>query len=155
VRTLSNNLLFELYSQESTDPLLMLVSLYHSSFGYIYLVHNIENVVSQGHTFNSFPMRITLPADDGEKTREATIEFDNTDLSLIDELRSVRGPIECRIQMVLASHPDIVEIELGELKLRDITYNKNVVSARLSMDDFLNSAVSDERYTPNSYPGLY
>lgn len=152
---LSPALLAQLYAQESDVPFLMLVTLTHSSFPPIRLVNNSENIVSNGETFTAFPMRIRLPMDDGESTREVSIEFDNVSLTLIDELRTVTTPIDVKVDMILSSNPDDIQISLDELKMRNVTYNKQIVSARLYLDSFLNVELTSERYSPKLYPGLF
>ena len=152
---LSPALLAQLYAQESDVPFLMLVTLTHPSFSTIRLVNNSEDIVSNGETFIAFPMRIRLPMDDGESTREVSIEFDNVSLALIDELRTVTSPIDVKVDMILSSNPDDIQISLDELKMRNVTYNKQIVSARLYLDSFLNVELTSERYSPKLYPGLF
>lgn len=153
--TLSPALLAQLYAQESDVPFLMLITLTHPSFPPIRLVNNSENIISNGETFSSFPMRIRLPVDDGETTREVSIEFDNVSRELIDELRTVTTPIDVKLEMVLASNPDYIQVTLDELKMRNVSYNKSTVNARLYLDSFLNVELTSEKYTPKSYPGLF
>ena len=155
MRELSNQLLTQLYKQESEDPFLMLLTLTHDDFAPIYLVNNTEPIVSRGKSFIPFPVKITLPADDGETQREVAIEFDNASAALIAALRSVITPIEVTIEMILASAPDRVEIEIGELKIKNITYNKTSIQGRLFMDDFLNTEMTSEKYSPTNFPGLF
>ena len=152
---LSNPLLAEMFGQSSSDPYLMLVTLTHSSFSNVYLVGNTVDVVSRGNTYIAFPMNIVLPSDDGEASREVTIDFDNVSLFLIAKLRSIVTPIICTIEMVLASDLDSVQTSIDDLKVRSITYTKQRVSAKLYMDSFLNVELTSEKYTPNSYPGLF
>lgn len=148
-------MLGEIFGQTSSDPFLMLITLSHTSFGSIYLVNNTENIISNGNTFIAFPCRVTLPPDTAEAKREARIEFDNASLELIEEIRTPTDPIDAKVQMVLASDPDTVEIELAELQIRDVLYNANKITARLILNDFLNTGLSSERYTPTLYPGIY
>jgi len=155
MRNLSNNLLSQLYFQESDDPFLMLVTLTHSSFGVLYFVNNMEQITSRGNVYLPFPMKMTLPTDDGESLREVTMEFDNVSLELIEEMRTVTDYIDVTIEMVLASAPDDVEIELGELKIKDVSYNQSEVRARLFMDDFLNTEMTGEKYTPSNFPDIF
>lgn len=156
MRTLSNPLLAQLYGANSNDPFLILLTLTHASFAStVYLVNNNEDVVSNGNTFIAFPMDITIPADDGRTEKNAQIVFDNVSLELIDEIRSVTSPIEVQIQMVLASDPDTVEIEISELKMGNVSYNASTITADLYLDDFLNTDLSNEKYTPTIYPGLF
>ena len=154
-RQLSNKLLAELYEQFSDDPLLLLVELSHSSFSTLYLVNNTVDITSRGNSYIAFPMKITMSPDDGQSARNARIVFDNVSLELIDEIRSVTTPIDVKIEAVLASDPDIVEIDIGELKLANISYNAQSISASLVYDDFLNTELTSESYTPTFYPGLF
>lgn len=154
-RQLSNKLLAEIYGQESSDPFLMLVTLSHLSFSSIYLVNNTVDIISNGNTFLAFPMKITLPQDNENASKDIRIEFDNVSRFLVDEIRAVTDPIDASIQMVLASDPDIVEVEIADLKISDISYNKSKISARLFLDDFLNTGLTSEKYEPSLYPGLF
>lgn len=100
-------------------------------------------------------MFIRLPVDDGETAREVAIEFDNVSLELIDELRAVTSPIEVEIKLILASDPDFIQLSFSDLKLRNITYTKQRISAKLYMDSFLNIELTSEKYGPSQYPGLF
>lgn len=153
--SLSPELLAQMFGQVSDDPFLMLVTITHADFAPIYLVNNTVDQVSRGNTYTAFPMQITLPGDDGESAREVTIEFDNVSLELIGEFRTVITPMEVKLEMVLASDLDTVQLSLEELKLRNITYNKTKISAKLYMDSFLNVELTSEKYTPTTYPGLF
>lgn len=155
MRDLSNELLNQLFKQESEDPFLMLVTLSHDDFDTIYLVNNTVNISSRGISYIAFPVKITLPSDDGETQREVSIEFDNASAALIAAIRSVTTLIDVKIEMVLASNPDKVEIELGELRIKNINYNKTSIRAHLFMDDFLNTEVTGEKYNPTNFPGLF
>ena len=152
---ISAQLLAQFYATSSNDPLLMLLTLSHPSFSTIRLVNNTEDVVSRGNTYTSFPMTIRTPSDDGESTREALIEFDNASLELIDELRTVTTPIDAKIEVILFSDPDAVQISYEELKIKSISYDQTKIAARLFMDDFLNIELTSEKYSPINYPGLF
>jgi Domain of unknown function (DUF1833) len=153
---LSPEMLAQLYTQESSDPFLTLITLEHSSFAApIRLVNNSEDVVSRGNTFTAFPVKIRLPVDDGESLRQVAIEFDNVSLFLINDIRTVTSPISAKLEMVLASMPDDVQIELGELVLGQLTYDKQKISATLTMDGFLNTELTSEKYSPSIFPGIF
>lgn len=154
--SLSPELLAQIFAQESNDPFLMLVTLTHASFSSpIRLVNNTVDVVSNGHTYTAFPMRIRLPTDDGETMRDVTIEFDNVSLDLITSIRSVTTEISAQIDMILASIPNQIQMGLYDLKIYNITYTKTRVSAKLVLDNFLNTELTSERYSPANFPGLF
>ena len=155
---LTPELLAQLYVQESDDPFLTLVTLSHSSFASpIRLVNNTETIVSRGNSFLPFPITVTLPVDDGESSRECSLVLDNVSLELIDEIRSVSSAdrIGVKLELVLASMPNDVQIALEELKIGNVSYNKSNITARLVMDDFLNTELTSEKYGPSNYRGLF
>ena len=154
-RQLSNELLLQLFAQESDDPFLMLVTLSHPSFDTVYLVNNSEDIVSRGNTYVAFPMEISMPVDDNETVRQMSIKFDNASLELIDEIRQVDSPIDVKVEAILASRPDVVEIDVGELKMRNATYVATSITASLSYDDFLNTGLTSEKYEPANFRGLF
>lgn len=152
---LTPELIAQLYAQESGDPFLMLVTLDHELFDTIRLVNNSVNITSRGDVFTAFPMKIRLPVDDGESAKEFQIDMDNVSLELIDSLRSVVTPIDVKIEMILASMPDEVQISLDELKMTGVQYNKKRITARIVVDNFLNIEMTSERYGPSNFPGLF
>ena len=144
-----------MYGQVSDDPFLMLLEVSHPSFDTVYLVNNTVDQTSRGNVYRAFPMQIKLPSDDGETTREVSIDFDNVSLELIAELRSVTTPMNVKIEMVLASNLDSVELSLEDLKMSSINYDEKKISARLYLDDFLNTELTSEKYEPSNFPGLF
>lgn len=153
---LSPQLVAQLFAQRSGDPFLALLTLTHPSFSQpIYLVNNTEDIVSNGNTFVAFPFKFILPSDDAESTRELSLEFDNVSLELLDEIRSVTTSISLKLEMVLASIPDEIQYEFSELKISNITYNKNRISAKVFLDVFLSSEIPSEKYLPSNFPGLF
>lgn len=151
---LSNELKAQIFAQQSEDPFLTLVTLTGPSFTFR-LVNNSKNIISNGQTFMAFPMKVRLPVDDGESARDFQIEFDNASLLLISSLRSVTSPINCQIDMILASMPDVIQMSVTDLLIRSIVYDKSRVSAKIVLDNFLAVAMTSERYTPIAYPGMF
>lgn len=152
---ISPELLAQLYYQNSDDPFLILVTLSHPSFTTIRLVNNSENVISNGNVFQAFPMKIRLPVDDGETNREAQIEFDNVSLEILSEIRTVSTFIDVKIELILASSPDDIQISFEELKIQSVNYDKQKISARLFLDNFLNTALPSERYGATNFQGIF
>lgn len=157
MRSLSNNALAQMFAQSSDDPFVTLFTLTHHTWVEpIYLVNNTEAIVSNGNTFDPFPVNIILPTDDGETVRSAKITLDNVSRELIDEIRTITDDsIGVKIEMVLVSAPDDIEIEVSEMRLTSVQYNEKQMTATLAMDDFLNLEITGEKYTPSLYPGLF
>lgn len=154
--TITPELYAQIFSQESDDPFLTLITLSHSSFPQdVTLVNNKTNVTSRGTVFEAFPMKIRLPVDDGETMGDIAIEFDNVSLELINEIRSVTDFIQVKMELILASIPDEVQMVQEDLKIINVTYNRQNIRATLMMDNFLNTAMTSEKYTPTTFPGLF
>lgn len=153
--SLTPELLAQLLYQESDDPFLTLLTISHPSFDTVRMVNNAEDITSRSQVYQAFPFKIKLPSDDGETLREVTIEFDNVSLEILNEIRTVTTYINVKIEMVLASIPDEVQISLEELKIQSVSYDKQKVQARLFLDNFLNTEMTSETYTPTNYPGLF
>lgn len=153
---LSPELLAQLYGQESGDPFLTLLTLDHPSLTEpVRLVNNTENFVSRGETYLALPFSLALPPDDGESSREISLEMDNISLDLIGIIRSITDVIDVKIEMVLASLPNEVQYEVEELKIRSISYDASKITATLYLDNFLQTELSSEKYTPITHPGLF
>jgi hypothetical protein len=154
---LSPELLAQIFAQESNDPFLVLVTLSHPDITTLRFVNNSEPIVSRGDTFLAFPMMIKLPTDDGETQREVAIEFDNVSLELIEPIRSIDSDekIAVKLEMVLASLPDAVQMSLEELFIKSVQYNKQRVSASIGLDDFMNTQLTSEQYNPSNFPGIF
>lgn len=154
--SLSPELLAQIFAQESDDPFLTLITLTHDTFAQdIRLVNNSRDIVSRGDTYRAFPVKIRLPVDDGETARNFTMEFDNASLELIEEVRSVTTQIKVKLEMILASLPDVVQMEQPELSIVSLSYNARSIRANVVLDNFLSTEVTSEKYGPGNFPGLF
>lgn len=155
MNNLSPQLLSQIFAQESDDPFLTLVTLTHPSFTTIRLVNNTVDIESRGDTYMAFPMSVRFPVDDGETARDFTIQFDNVSLELIEEIRSVTDPISVKIELILASLPDDVQMEQDDLKIHQISYNATSIEAKIILDSFLTTQMTSETYGPTNFPGIF
>lgn len=154
--TLSPQLLDQIFAQNSDDPFLSLVTLTHDTFASpIRLVNNTKNITSRGNVYQAFPMKVRLPVDDGESARDFTIEFDNASLELIEEIRTVTSQIGIKLEMILASLPNVVQMEQADLKIVSLNYTATKITARVVLDSFLNVELTSEKYNPSNFPGIF
>jgi hypothetical protein len=151
---ISNELKAQVFAQESTDPFLTLVTISNPSFTFR-LVNNSRDITSNGNVFSSFPMKIRTPVDDGETSKDFSIDFDNVSLDLIESLRSVVGDINVKIELILASMPNVIQVSHDDLLIRSISYNAKSISAKIVLDSFLAIQMTSERYTPSNFPGMF
>ena len=138
------------------EAFIALVTITHAATGEVFRVcMNTEPVVSRGETFAAYAFRFQLPAESGEEVGQVEFEIDNTDLLLIDMLRRITSPAEFLIEIVLASAPDVVELAVADLVLREVTWDAVAVRGKLLLDDVLNQRFPKDVFDPIQYPGLY
>ena len=92
-----------------------------------------------GNSLIAFPFEIILAADDGSQLPEVQLTIDNIDRTMVAAMRTLSEPPNISVQVVLASQPDIVEIEINNMVLREVTYDAYKISGTLYADDILNS----------------
>ena len=142
-------------AQGGRGPFVCLLTLKHKSFANIYLVNNTENITSRGQVFTAAAIRIVLPPDDGKREPICTIDIDNVTRDLIDEFRSITDPITVIMEMIFTEYPDDVEYALKDLSIVGITYDRQVISAKLMYNDFLNQAFPSWTYNPTEFAGIF
>jgi hypothetical protein len=153
---LSQKLVQAVMQPNTGEVFLLLVTFNHSSFPQpIYLVNNLETITSRGKEFMPFPIDLVLPPDDGDTLPSVQITCQNASLELIDEVRSVQGPMSVTIEMVLASSPDFVEASINDLRVASAQYDKNTIQLTATVDDLLNTSFPKEKYQPGNFPGLF
>lgn len=144
----------QIFAQESADPFLLLLTITTPTQTYR-LVNNSNDIVSNGFTFTAFPMKVTLPVDDGQSAREFSIDFDNASLLLVTGMRSTTDPIPVQVDMILASMPDALQISLTDLKIVATTYDGKKIASKIVLDNFLSVAMTSEVYSPSLFPGIF
>jgi len=58
---------------------------------------------------------------------------------MVDMLRRVVTPVQVQIQLVLASQPSQIELQIDDLFLREATWNISSISGKLMIEDMLNA----------------
>ena len=88
----------------------------------IYFVDNTVEVISNGKTYQPYPFRITLPEDKVGVLPSVDLTIDNVDQTLIEAIRGFSNPPIVTLKIILASNPDNIEIQLDNLKLRNVKF---------------------------------
>lgn len=153
-RNLSENAVKEINALETGEAFLFLLTITHDS-GVIRVVNNNEDVISNGQIFTAYAFEVTLASQDSDSPPLATISFDNVDRMLVDVIRSAAAAPMCNLDLVLSSAPNIIEMSVPDLALRDITYGADKISGTLYVGDILNQRYPADTMTPSSYGGLF
>lgn len=156
-RNLSPRAVSQALALEGTDIWLVLLEITHPSLATPFrAVRNTQDVVSQGKTFYAYPFDITLGDDDAERLPEVKLTIDNVALDLVEMIRTIADPPKVTIWIVLSSQPDVVEIQISNLVLREVDYDSYSINGTLYADDILSTRYPADLITPASgYFGLF
>jgi len=130
----------------STDPTQRLST---STTGPVY------GTASRGNGYTFVPVAVSLPEESDDSGPLASLEIDNTDLALISAIRSISNAATVKIELVLASDPDTVEIEFPDMTLTDCTYDQTRVSFSLGIDALQSEPYPGTSFLPSNFPGLF
>lgn len=155
MRTLSAPALESAHAQETGEAWIVLMTVEHDDLmDDIRVCNNNENVLSNGKTFIALPFEIELPGADPEAPPRARVRIDNIDRLIVDTLRAIASPPTVRLQVVLASQPDVIEADFDGLVLRNAEFDAGTVSGDLEFEYILAEPVAVSM-TPAVLPALF
>jgi hypothetical protein len=115
----------------------------------------VYGVVSRSNNYIFLPLRITLPTEEQEAAPRAQIAISDVTRYLTPVIRSITVAPSVKLELVLASDPDTVEVEWPGFLMSGITYNKDVVTADLSVESLTIEPFPKDTFTPSGFPGLF
>ena len=118
-------------------------------------VNNNVSIISRLKTYIPFAFAVDMFIDDGDRIPTMGLTVDNVTRELIDEIRLITSPLQVDLELVAASNPDLVEISVPRMTLRDISYTGVSLTGTLMLDDVLNQRFPAERVDPQQYGGLF
>lgn len=156
-RNLSSRARTAALSLESSEAWLVLLEIHHPTITTPFrVVRNTEAVTSKGVKYYAYPFDIVLGEDDGEHLPEVSLTIDNVDRALVETIRTLAESPTVILKLVLASQPDVVELEITGLVLREVEYDAYAITGRLYADDILSMRHPADLITPASgYRGLF
>lgn len=114
-----------------------------------------KSIESNGETYSHFPFDIILPDDSEDGHPRARLIIDNTTRAIMATVRSMRPEPTVKISVVLASAPDVVEIELPPLPLRNLSYDVHMIEGEIAAEDYTGEPYPAGRFTPSGFPGMF
>ena len=145
----------QFFRPESEDPCLMLLTLNFPNNNSFYFVNNTEDITSNGQVFTAFPFQFTLPNDTSDGIPELQITLSNIGLELIDDLSETISGITSRVDLIFASNPDLFELSITDLEVKNISYDNQQIVLFIGYDDILNTSIPSDTYNPKNFPGVF
>jgi hypothetical protein len=166
MRNVSLNMREALFSQESGEVAIFLVTITHPDLDLPILLTSDATTrlstdplkygtVSNGQTFLYAGMTVSLPDEQEKSPPACQLIIPNIDRSIIPLARSIVSPASAKIQIVLASAPDLVEIEVPALDMVNLTYDVINLTFGLAMDALATEPFPAGTFNPADFGGLF
>jgi hypothetical protein len=138
----------------SDEVVSTLLTISGDGFSTFYVCDNSADVVSNGQTFTAYPFEIELPGD-REDASLCRLRIANVSREIGQALEAATGQITVKVQLVMASTPDVIEKEFAGFDLRRSSRDVITVEGELQMAQFTNEPWPKIRATVGRLPGLF
>ncbi len=164
-RTISNGFRAALYARESDEVALALLTFTHAQLPQPLRLCTapVERLSSDPPTYGVrsrrrrylyAPIDVLLPEDVAGSDPKASLAIDNIDLELIEAIRSIEEGATVKLELILASAPDTVEIAFPSLKMVSAEYDRGRITVGLTIDPLVTEPYPGDSFTPSNFPGL-
>lgn len=144
------------YAQETSEAFIRLVRISHPDLpAPMRFAHNTESVTSLGSVHAACFFDCRLPDEGDDKDVVASISIDIVDRVIVETVRSITTPARCTIESVLASDPDVVELQITDLMMRNIKWDQTTMSADLVLDSMVHTPYPKHVFDPTNFPALF
>lgn len=164
-RALSSTAKRAIFAQRTDQVFVILLTISHSSFDddirlcsdptELLPLANVRGILSRGLEFVYMPFNITFPQQDDTNISRATLSIDNVDREIVSAVRAADSEVYVKIEVVLASTPDSLEVSIEDFKLMSVDYTSAAVSGELSMEYYDLEPFPSMRFTPSVFPGAF
>jgi hypothetical protein len=155
VRTLSAAAIASLTAENTDEIWLVLLEITHPSMVTpIRVVNDNQDCTSNGVLYQGLPFDLDLPGDSAEAPGFASIAIPNVDRAIVAAGRELSGPASCTITVVLASQPNVIEIQYPGLTMRELKWDASTVRGRLIFESIVTEPCT-LTITPERFPGLF
>lgn len=143
-------------AEDSDQILVPLIELSHPEWPVPYrFVRDELPLVHQTYVYEPAAFDISLPDDAEEGAPIMDWSIDNTDLRLVDIIRSVRNQIYARVFWVLVSQPDFIEAGPFEVELVGAEYDADRLGGPMTLEPILDEPFGFLKMSPKNAPGLF
>ena len=147
----------EVLKDETAAVFLHLVKLEAEGINPLYLVDNTEEITSNGAVYLPCAFKCVLPeqSDDGA-SKPCRVEIDNVDRRIAETAaRTADIQVTLTVSVIMARTPDVIEAGPLRFILRNVSVNREVVSAELYDFYTYDRNLPGLRYSPQDFPGLF
>lgn len=153
---ISENAVKAVIAEETEEVFLTILKIYVDGSVFIRIVNDNQNLIIDGEEYLACGFTAILPDQSGEGNKTCRLQIDNTDVSIYKIIKSaINHRVTCDIAVVLSSSPNVCECGPLNFILRNITADKDAISA-----DLYDLYIQDRKatiltYSPQDFPGMF
>lgn len=166
MRSLSLNFLRALFAQEGGEIPAFLLTITHPTLINPILLSTdattrltddplVYATISRGMTFLYAGVSLQLPDEQDSTAPAAKLVIENVTRALIPMVRSIQTPAQAKIEVVLISAPDTVEITWPSFDLTNLQYDMATLQFDLTMDALTTEPFPAGTFGPANFPNLF
>lgn len=153
---LSSTFLEAAFGPDTDEVLLLIGTISHDELeDDLHVVNDLEPITSNDVTYEACPFEVVLPSDTDEGPPMATVEIENVSSDIIDSLREIDTAATIRMQVILASDPNTVEMDYGTMQLLNVLADAGTIRGNIGLKDIRLEAFPADSFGPNFFPALY
>lgn len=154
--TISNEARGAMFAEETSDGLLVLLTINHVDLiAPIRVVNNKVNITSRGNEFTAFPFEIILPEIANDTPPKAQLVIDNVSRELGRTIRTISSAPNVLIEVVRINDFNALEVAYPAFKLRNVRFNVFQVRGDLVYEDLQSEPYPVHTFSPANFPGLF
>ena len=166
MRTVSLNFRKAMFAQESGEMPIFLLTITHPSLASPILLSTdatsrittdplVYGTTSRSNTYLYAGVDLALP-DESDRTAPAMkMTISNVARDIVPLARSIGTPAQVKIEVVLASAPDTVEITLPQFDMTNLNYDAASLAFDLTMDSLTTEPFPAGNFSPAYFPALF
>jgi hypothetical protein len=115
----------------------------------------IYGIVSRDKNYIFLPLEITLPQEDEAQAPRCSIVIRDVTRYLTPIIRNLTSPPKVKLELVLSSSPDTVEVSFDGFYVTNFSYNRDQVTCELQMVNYEREPFPMHSFSPKYFPGLF
>lgn len=112
-------------------------------------------LISNGQEYVFLPFNISLPTEEQSAETRCSITMHDVTQYLTPIIRTITSAPTVTVTLVLSSTPNVVEATFPGFLMGSISYNKDTVTATLSIESLAVEPFPAHTFTPSHFPGLF
>ena len=115
----------------------------------------VYGVTSRGNNYIFLPLEITLPQEDEAQAPRCTLVIRDVTRHLTPVIRSLTSPPKVKLELVLSTTPNVVEVSFDGFYVTNFNYNRDQVTCELMMVNYEREPFPMHSFSPIRFPGLF